>query len=68
MVAIEKRGRGKWVWICIGIIFLLAFVALLVFPYFATKPLSRDQLEHYLTNLHNLPNPQARRPLRRPLE
>ena len=52
-----ERGRGHWIWICIGIVCVLCVLVLaglIVFPYFATKPLSKKQLMEYLPT----PTPQ----------
>jgi hypothetical protein len=51
MAATDKGSRGKWVFICIGFVcflILVALVALIALPYFATKPLSRDQLKEFV--------------------
>jgi hypothetical protein len=47
----NKSSRVKWILIGIGLVCLLAVAALFLLPYFATKPLSRDQL------MHSQPNP-----------
>jgi len=61
MSATDKGTRGKWFWICIGVGFgivcLMALIAPIVLPYFATKPKSREELTHYL--LSPSPTPQA---------
>jgi hypothetical protein len=54
VVAIDQRKRIQWVWICIGIVFLLVFAELIFLPYFATKPKSREELMHYVPT----PTPQ----------
>jgi hypothetical protein len=57
----DKSARSQWVWICIGIGFgivcLIALIAPIVLPYFATKPKSREELTHYLPTPS--PTPQA---------
>jgi hypothetical protein len=49
MAATDKSSR-KWILlgIGIGIVCLLIFAGLILLPYFATQPLSKDQLKEYL--------------------